>query len=245
MKIYIEYIFLLNFLLDFMILFGTKRLLNINTKIIRIILGSLLGSLTTFILYIDITTIELLILKLLLSILIILISFGKRNLFNNLFYFYLISIIIGGIIYLFDLLKYQEFYYLLLIILFPCIITIFIKEFKNYHITLKNKYNVVLIINKKKYELSGFIDTGNTLKDPITKKNIILVNLNIKYKNVIYVPYKALNTSGIIPCLKPDKIIIDKKEINNCLIGLSKDKFEINNLNCILPNKLKEELCLN
>ena len=115
MRIYLEYIILLNFLLDFMILYGTKRLLNINTKIYRLILGSILGSITSIILFISINTIQLLILKLILSVLIIIVSFGNKNIINNILYFYLISIIIGGIIYLFDLLKYQEFYYILLI----------------------------------------------------------------------------------------------------------------------------------
>ena len=41
----------------------------------------------------------------------------------------------------------------------------------------------------------------------------------------------------------PDKIIINNKEINNCLVGLVKDKFNIGDCNCILPNKLREELC--
>ena len=245
MRIYLEYIILLNFLLDFMILYGTKRLLNSNTKIYRLILGSILGSITSIILFISINTIQLLILKLILSVLIIIVSFGNKNIINNILYFYLISIIIGGIIYLFDLLKYQEFYYILLIILFPLIIYIIIKEFKKYQLNIKNTYQVQIIINKKKYDLVGFIDTGNRLISPYNKKSIILVNLNIKYKEVIYVPYKALNSEGIIPCIKPDKIIIDKKVINNCLIGLSKDKLFLNNYDCILPNILREELCIN
>ena len=57
-----------------------------------------------------------------------------------------------------------------------------------------------------------------------------------------YVLYKALNTEGIIPCIKPDKIMINNKQIKNYLVGLATDKFTIDNVNCILPNKLKEDL---
>ena len=59
MKMYYEFIFLLNFMLDFMILYGTKRLLKINKTNYRILLGSLFGSLTTSIIFIDINTILL------------------------------------------------------------------------------------------------------------------------------------------------------------------------------------------
>ena len=40
------------------------------------------------------------------------------------------------------------------------------------------------------------------------------------------------------------KIIINNQEIQNCLIGLSKEEFSLEQGNCLLPNKLKEELCL-
>ena len=78
--------------------------------------------------------------------------------------------------------------------------------------------------------------------DPISKKSVVLVNLSIDSDRFIYVPYKALNTTGIIKCIKPDKVIINN-HVFDCLIGISKDKFNLEE-NCILSNKLKEELCL-
>ena len=54
MKVYYEEVFILNFLLDFMILFGTKRILKINKNIIRIIFGSIIGSFTTILLFFSI-----------------------------------------------------------------------------------------------------------------------------------------------------------------------------------------------
>jgi len=117
-----------------------------------------------------------------------------------------------------------------------------VKEFLSYKEIYSNKYLVTIIIGKKKYKLEGFIDTGNRLIDPISKKSVVLVNLKINCDRFIYIPYKALNCDGIIKCIKPDKLIINNKEFD-CLIGISKDKFNLEE-NCILPNKLKEELCL-
>lgn len=242
MKIYIELVFIVNFLLDFIILYGTKRLLKLNKSNKRLLLASIIGSLSTIIVFLKITNIILIILKILLSFILIIVSFGKNNIFINTFYFYLISIIVGGTIYLFDLNKSLYFNYLILIILSPIIIYLLIKELNKHRLNINDKYLVEITISKKKYKLEGFIDTGNRLSSPIKKEPVILVNLKINYNKVIYIPYKALNTEGIIPCIKPDKIMINNKQIKNYLVGLATDKFTIDNVNCILPNKLKEDL---
>ncbi len=242
MKIYLEYIFIINYLLDFMILYGTKRILKINKSNYRLLISSLIGSLSTFILLINISNLLLFIIKIILSIIMIIISFGKQNLKENIFYFYLISITIGGIIYLFDLKTTPYLNMFLITILTPIILYILIHEYTNFKLNIKDKYDVLITINNKDYHLEGFIDTGNRLKSPISNKSVILVNLKLPLDNVLYIPYKALNTTGIIPCLKPQKVLINGQHINNCLIGLSKDKFSLNGLNCILPNILKEIL---
>lgn len=238
---YIELIYILNFLLDYMILYGTKRLLKINTNIKRLLLASLIGSLTTNILFININSISLFIIKVIVSIIMNLVAFKKENIIKNTIYFYLISIIIGGTIYLFDI-KVSYLKLIILVLIPPIIIYLFVKEQINYKLNYKDKYIVRITIEDKVYNLEGFIDTGNHLKDPITKKSVILVNLEIPLNKVLYIPYKALNTEGIIPCIKPEKIEIDNKLITNCLVGISKDKITIPGINCILPNKLKEEL---
>ena len=228
MKIYYEEIFILNFLLDFMILFGTKRILKINKSIIRIVLGSIIGSFTTILLFYKISSIDLLFLKIIFSFIMIIISFGFNNLFRNIFYFYINSNIIIT--------------HILLVLGSLFIIYILYKEIFNYKEKYNNKYLVDIYYKGKCYKLEGFIDTGNRLLS-WKKESVILTNLYINTSKVIYVPYKALNTNGVIPCIRVDKIVINNSIINNCLIGLSKDKFSIDGINCILPNSLKEELC--
>ena len=83
MKVYYESVILLNFLLDYMILYGTKRILKINQKNSRLLLGGVVGSLTTFLLIYKVSSKELFLIKILLSTSMILISFGKRNFFKN------------------------------------------------------------------------------------------------------------------------------------------------------------------
>lgn len=242
MKIYLEYIFIVNFLLDFMILYGTKRILKINKSNIRILISSIVGSFTTILLFFNITNSILLLVKIILSLIMIIISFGLTNILENTFYFYLISILLGGLIYLFDLRTNPYLNMMIIISITPVVVLILLLERKNLKLHLKDKYLVTIYYKNKEYKLEGFIDTGNRLKSPISNKPIILVNLKLPLENVLYVPFKALNTNGILPCIKPDKIEIDGIKIDNCLIGISKDKFSLNGLNCILPNKLKEIL---
>lgn len=243
MKIYIEFVYIINYLLDFMILYGTKRLLKINRSIIRIIISSFIGMMSTLLIYININNMELFLVKIIISLIMIIVAFGKNSIIKNTFYFYLISIILGGVMYLFEFNRSYYFNFMFLITFSPIIIYIVVKEMINHKLNIDDKYYVSIIYREKIYKLEGFIDTGNRLKSPISNKGVILANIKINSNNLIYIPYKALNTSGIIPCIKPDKILINDVEVNNYLVGLSREKFNLDNCNCILPNIIKEDLC--
>ena len=259
MKLYLDLIFLLNIWFDFLLLISVSILLKRNIKIKRIIIGSLIGGITFFFLFIKMNSIELLLFKIIVSILMIIATFSFKNIkytLTNLGYFYLTSIILGGGMYLLsDLFSFNnnnliftkngfEINYLVLVIISPIIIIYYIK----YSLKLKNNYSnyhkVDLKYSGKIYHLTGYLDTGNHLVDIYKKRRIILISINIPYndESIIYTPYKSLNNEGILKCIKPDKLFIDKKEFNNYLIGISNDNFKIDGVNCILHSKMKGEL---
>lgn len=256
MKIYLDLVFLLNFFFDFLLLFATTKILKEIVPLRRILFGSLVAALTILVLFIDVSSFTLFLIKVILSIIIILITFGKRNFLKNISYFYLLSIILGGSLYLFrNTLVFKNkgllfvnngfsINFILLLVVSPIIIFCYVKEHILYRNTYGNIYEVEIIVKNKVYKLRGIIDTGNRLKDPYSKRDVILVNNNIKINGnkFIYVPYKALNTTGIIKCYKVDKVIIKNQEFKNCLIGISKDKISLNDVDCILPNSFKEDL---
>lgn len=257
MKVYLDLVFIINFFFDFILLYGTSKILKRIVSLKRLFLGSLVGTFSLIFLYLPLTSFKLFILKVLLSITIILVTFGKKNIIQNISYFYILSIILGGTLYLFDIsvaykntgiLFIKNGYVLnivLIIIVTPLIIYLYVKEHLKYKNKISNKYQVEIKINENEYILEAILDTGNNLTDPYKKRPIILIDEKIKpkRKKIIYVPYKALNTQGVIPCILPDKVIINNKEFKNILIGLSTDKFSLNGVSCILPNKLKEDLC--
>ena len=244
MRNYFEFVFIINFLLDFMILYGTKRILKRNVTCIRLIIGSLFGSISTFFVFFSLSSFDIFLLKVILSICIIFISFGFKGFFNNWFYFYLISIIFGGVIYLLDLKQNNYFYYICLIGICFLVIYFLIRLFLQYKNKIVSVCSVRILYKNKEYKLEGFIDTGNRLISPFNGESIILVNIDFNPSKVIYVPYKVLNGSGIIPCIHADHVFVNEREVFNCLIGMAKSKFSINGFDCILPNKLREELCL-
>ncbi len=257
MRVYLDIVFIINFFFDFILLFGTSKILKRITSLKRLLLGSLVGALSLLILFLDLTSLKLLLLKLVISIILILVTFGRKDFFKNLLYFYLLSIILGGTLYLLDItFSYKNtglvfvrnsyfFNFILLVIASPLIIYLYIKEHLSYKVKLTNKYNIEIYLNQKRYCFEAILDTGNNLTDPYKNRPIILLDQELSYgrKKPIYVPYKALNTEGVVLCILPDKVIVNNKEFKNCLLGFSKDKFSLNGIPCILPNKFKEDLC--
>ena len=103
MIVYLDLVIIINFIIDCLLLISVDVLLKRNAKFKRILFAALLGSLSTFILFLIGSSILLLLLKLLISVLMILIAFKYQSFKyfkDNLFWLYIISIILGGTIYL-------------------------------------------------------------------------------------------------------------------------------------------------
>lgn len=98
MKVYLDLIIILNFFYDTLIVLAVSVLLKTRVNLKRVFLSSLIGELSLITLFIRLDNIFLLLLKLILSLIMVFISFGKNNYFNNLFYFYIITIILGGVV---------------------------------------------------------------------------------------------------------------------------------------------------
>lgn len=260
MKVYIDLVILLNFYLDFLLLVTTSITLKRNASIKRLFLGALFGSLSTFFLFFSVGTILLFFFKILIAIGMVLLSFQFKDLkytFNNLGYFYMISVILGGFLYYLNL----EFSYthigmvfinkgisvnaIFLLIISPIILYIYYKQTKNFKTSYHLMYKVVIGFKKKKLKLNGFLDTGNKLIDPITNKPILLVQKGIILEediNTYPIPFHSLNNHNLLRCFKPDYVEIKNRKYKNYLIGICDKKFSMNGVECILNNKLLEDL---
>lgn len=262
MTVYLDLVFILNFCYDFLLLMTVSIALKRYAKIKKLLFGALIGSISILILFLNIPNIVLFIIKLFISVVMCLISYGFKNSkysLINISYLYMCSVILAGFLYFLDLeFSYDHlgivfFFngfsvnYLILIILAPIILGAYIIQIKK----LKTKQNLyykvdVLLKNNKKLELNGYLDTANKLVDPITGKKIIIVEsgaINKRFiRSPIYVPYKAINYNGLLKCFSPKLIIINDNKYNNYLLGIYEGKFNIEGINCILNYKLMEDL---
>jgi len=263
MTIYLDLVFLINFILDLLLLLTVNIALKRYSKIKRLILGALFGSISLIYLFIPLNRIRLFILKIVISIIMCLIAFGYKNIkytfYNNL-YLYMTSIILGGFLYYLKVeFSYSNkgfvFYYeglainyLFIFLLTPLILYVFLKSLKVLK-EVKNYYYKVRIIFLNNYELiiSGFLDTGNKLIDPITNKPIILINKKkikgkIPIRSPMYVPFNSLNHHGLLECIKPKYLEINGQELKNYLIGLTDTSFKLNGIECLLNYKVLEDI---
>ena len=249
MTIYIDLLFLLNFIYDFLLLITVSITLKRNTSIKRILIGSLFGAFSTFMIFIPINKYILLILKVFSSLIIVIITYKFKDIkyfFNNLIYLYMCSVILAGFLYFLKI-EFNNLAYIISLSIAPLILYLYIKEQKELK-RIVNFYKKVIITlkNNKILELNGFIDSGNKLKDPITNKYIILINKKIikgiyNIRSPIYVPIKTVNKNSLLECIGVKNIIIDNKIYTNYLLGLSDTFNGFDGVDCLLNYNLLEE----
>ena len=256
MKIYIDLILLLNFGFDFILLLSVSIILRRNSEIYKLLLGAFIGSISILTLFIKITSLELFMIKIIISILMCLTSFKFKDIkytLKNILYLYISSIVLGGTLYLLNIeFSYKNqgiiFYknkmsinFIILVIISPIIIYIYTKETKKLKNNYSNYHKVEIKIRDKIIRCTGYIDTGNKLKDPYKKRPIILMN-DIEINNPIYVPAHTISGTSLIKCEKIKELKIDNKIIKKeTLIGCINKKIKIDGIECLLNNEIMEE----
>ncbi len=262
MKIYIDMVLLLNFGFDLLLIFSVGIILRRQTNIKKILLSSLLGSITVLAMFIEMNSLVLFFLKIAISVGMVIIAFGykdRRYFFKNLFYLYTSSIVLGGCLYFLNIqFSYKNtgliFYYnglsvnfIVMIILSPIIVWAYVKQGLELKNNYANYYNIdIYLRGGEKIETTAFLDTGNKLVDPYKRRPIILLNkelLDFDYKdnNILLVPYDSLNNHGLLKCFIPDKIFIQGVGFRkNFLIGISNEKIKMDGIDCILNTMLIE-----
>ncbi|MGM8364216.1 sigma-E processing peptidase SpoIIGA [Virgibacillus sp. W0181] len=263
MTIYLDAVWLLNFLIDMMLLMLTQALAKDNTKKIRIIIGSFIASLLVPIsIYFPGTFFTTFFGKIVYSVIIILSAFqfiSVNKVLKLLFLFYFTSFAIGGgligVHFLLQdtyqlsengFLTFQGGYgdpisWMFVIIGFP-FIWLFTKTRMDKHAIEKIRYDqlcpVTIQMKGKSFQTVGYIDSGNQLVDPLTKKPVIICDeqfllqwftkkewelLNVAFKtlnmdefpsgwekDICFVPYQGVDgSSQFLLALKPEKLIIE------------------------------------
>lgn len=151
MKIYIDLFFLFNVIMDFIIITGVGIILKRRSNYIRILLSSLVGGVISLCLFTNINNILIDIIGIMI---IVFISYGYKNIryyINNIIYAYIISILIGGVIYLFQVKVTSDsiISYLIIIVIAIEVLVLYIKEMKKIKDNYNNYYKVNIYFKDK------------------------------------------------------------------------------------------------
>ena len=209
LTIYIDIVLIENIIMNYIIILATGIIIKEKISTIRIVLASLLGAIYSIVCYMNVFEIySSIILKFILSIVIIYISYNPPNikkLMKQLLIFYLISFAFGGAAFaLIYIIKPQKILmknglflgtyplktvFLAAIITFIIIITAF--KIVKTKLSKKDMYcNICVKINNNDIYVKAMIDTGNLLKDPLTQKPVLVIEKNSLY-NIL--PKQILN----------------------------------------------------
>ena len=222
MTLYLDVIWLLNLVFDFLLLTITGLVLKRKSATWRRWTGAFIGSLIVVLMF---TPLEIFVthtvVKLLFSIAMVFVSFGFyrfRTFIENLLVFYMITFAVGGGIiatHFFlqvdnSFLKESLFQatsgfgdpisWIFVIVGFPCILYLSKKQFASLQ-DRKFKYeqlaDITIFIGDVEITTKGLVDSGNQLQDPITKT-----------------PVMILQTSAFLGEI-PEEIILAQKQIQS------------------------------
>lgn len=269
MTIYLDIVFIENILMNYIILFATGFIQKIQMKQIRLIISSTLGGIYAIVTYLNIIPIySNFFMKILLSIVMCYIAFNElkiKKVLKTLLLFYLTSFVMGGCaLALLYLISPESILvengvlvgtYPMKVTLIGGIIGFFIIQIAfNINKRQVRKKDMIgkleISINKIKTELKAYVDSGNMLKEPITKIPVIVVE-SLKLKKIIdidlkrfmeggdierderkrnnlkfrIIPFSSIGKqNGILVGIKPDFVTIKfnntEKTIENVVLGL-------------------------
>lgn len=236
MTIYGEYLFVENFITTLLLLLLTGKLTGYIPKKSRIILGSTLGATSSFMLVVSMPIWISIILRVGAGIMCILLTFGKKNMPVIVTVYFILTFASGGMVMAILLwmqesaINHQGIVYMESVTYFRLLsIGILAFGFTYWFIKLVRKRSigtsvigtVSLVIENKKYTFRAYVDSGNSLKEPLSGKPVVLIDRKgaekLPFEPSDYpkryglIPYKAVGVDyGILEGIRTDEIIYDK-----------------------------------
>ncbi|HEY5561174.1 MAG TPA: sigma-E processing peptidase SpoIIGA [Clostridiaceae bacterium] len=235
MIVYVDSIILENFVINSALLNITFKTLRLKVKVWKMILSSMLGSIYVLTIFLDSSYIFISIyMKLFIALLMILILMERKEikikmLTKTLIIFLGYSILLAGITYYMGLnvnnftLKYIYLSILIIYLMFNTII----KSLREKNLLNKYIYDVEIHEGASNIKIKAFLDTGNGLREPITRLPVMLLDKETSQMFFIgcdreyLIPYRMINgEKGILHGFKPDyiKIICGNKVMEEKVI---------------------------
>ena len=210
--IYADVLFILNTYITYALLMLTALFLHISPKRLRVLLASIIGGGSSFMILLPWAGDGILgFLRLVLCLILPLIAFsysGIRSLAKQCVVFLVVNFLFAGIIFaLWYFVSPSAVYYntgivyldidALSLVVLTAVCYFSVRIFRgiiDLKVPKNTLYDVFLTIKDEEFYLRGFLDTGNNLKDPFTSSDVIIVSRSVLEK---YFP-QGENMSAII-----------------------------------------------
>ncbi len=252
MTIYGEYLFIQNYIVTFVLLLLTARLTGYMPSLSRLAIGAFWGAMCSFIIFLNMTPALSILVRVAIGFICVCITFGIRNLLKTTALYYILTFLSGGMVLAISMwiqrpvishqgiIYMESFTYLKIMCLGVLAFGFtywFIKFIRKANVGTCVRGKVTLVMDGNTYLFRGFVDSGNSLKDPIFHRPVILIDqkgakkLHFSPKNFpekfALVPYRAVGTDcGLLESVRIDKVIFEKKETKGVFLAFYKGTFD-------------------
>ncbi|WP_244833248.1 sigma-E processing peptidase SpoIIGA [Clostridium sp. BJN0001] len=241
MIVYVDVLFLENFIVDLAVIYITLRLSGININMKRILASSLIGGLYTCTLLFEIINIfSHPPFRILMTCFIVYIASGIKRISQIIkmtIVFFMVSFLISG----FSLALYFTFVsykigdkltitkfsikLLLLSVLIIYILTDRIYYYIKNRMVVQNCIYTIKFQLNKKYIVKAFLDTGNELTEPVTNLPCVLIeddilNEEMEGKKFYYISYSTIDNNGKIKGFKVNNMVLTDSKNRNTVIDV-------------------------
>ena len=240
-EVYVDILFLVNFMMDYLLLLLVRRMLKCSATHGNIFLGAVIGAgLTCIVMVLNMPSV----IKLILYHIFIntgMIQVGLRikdirSFVKAMIMLYIGSFLMGGILGVFQpYVRVGSLFFFLAIVGYYMALGIWkfishLQKWNHYHC------EVELYIGNKKHRMKALIDTGNGLVDPMSGTPVSIVGKETakklleeeQVKNIRYVPYRTIGKGeGVLPVIRVERLRITGEyacDVENPMIGISEER---------------------
>lgn len=250
MVIYGEYLFIENFIVGALLIALTGKLIGQMPGIKRLLAGAALCGVAGFMIFLPLKGAVSVAVRLTLAVVTVLAAFGARKLLKRVAIFWVLSFLSGGA--LMALLMWQEtpaithrgviYVDAVTYLRITCFGVLafgltywFVKLIRTRSAHLAAKGKVTVIIDEQCYDFEGFVDSGNSLREPVSGSPVVLIDKSaaakitpgIGGKTRRLIPYRGVGVdAGFLEGICCDMITFEDKERSGAWLAFYEGYFE-------------------
>lgn len=244
MIVYVDVLIVINILVNYFMLLAVKVISRMDTTRIRILLGSVIGGLSSLLLFLDDLGVIMTLLKILSAVLMSVVTFGIKpikKLIKATFWLFAICFVFGGImlaIYIFteiDIMLYSngiiyfdiDITFLVICSVIAYVVITLISKLTDKKAPKSKEYYIKITTDKKTISCQALMDTGNNLREPFSNYPVILVDKTIftelfdENDKIRIIPVSTISGETLVKAYRPTQIEIGDYKTDRVYIAES------------------------